>query len=157
MKNVSHKSCRENRNTHFVFNKFFFSKIAPFCEIMWKNIVERDGPQMTIWHMRSACWIPKAKNALRIYNTYCFSTATIVAGTRLIVTSYVNCLSCSISYYGKEIWWTLHLTVFEIHFRSQLVLHYIHMCEVIITLLDRVTGLMQGQCQLVWTCTVDGR
>ena len=27
---------------------------------MWKNIVERDRPQMTIWRMRIACWIPKA-------------------------------------------------------------------------------------------------
>ena len=24
------KSCRENQNTHFVFSKFFFSKIVPF-------------------------------------------------------------------------------------------------------------------------------
>jgi hypothetical protein len=27
---------------------------------MWKNIVERGRPQMTIWRMRTACWIPKA-------------------------------------------------------------------------------------------------
>ena len=31
-------------------------------EIMWKNTVELDRPQMTIWRMRIACWIPKAKN-----------------------------------------------------------------------------------------------
>jgi len=29
---------------------------------MWKNIVERGRPQMTIWHMRIAYWIPKATN-----------------------------------------------------------------------------------------------
>ena len=29
---------------------------------MWENIVERGGPRMTIWHMRIACWIPKATN-----------------------------------------------------------------------------------------------
>jgi hypothetical protein len=29
MKNVSYKSCRENGNTHFVFNNFV-SKIVPF-------------------------------------------------------------------------------------------------------------------------------
>jgi len=28
---------------------------------MWKNILELDRPQMTIWCMRTACWIPKAK------------------------------------------------------------------------------------------------
>jgi hypothetical protein len=27
---------------------------------MWKNIVEPDRPQMTIWRMRIACWINKA-------------------------------------------------------------------------------------------------
>jgi len=31
-------------------------------EIKWKNIVEPDWPQMTMWHMRSACWILKAIN-----------------------------------------------------------------------------------------------
>jgi len=29
---------------------------------MWKNIVERGRPQMTIWRMRIACWITKATN-----------------------------------------------------------------------------------------------
>jgi hypothetical protein len=29
MRNVSDKSCRENQNTHFMFNNFF-SKIVPF-------------------------------------------------------------------------------------------------------------------------------
>jgi len=27
---------------------------------MWKIIVERGRPQITIWRMRIACWIPKA-------------------------------------------------------------------------------------------------
>jgi hypothetical protein len=31
-------------------------------KIMWKNIVERSRPQMTIWRKRIACWIPKATN-----------------------------------------------------------------------------------------------
>jgi len=29
---------------------------------MRKNIVQPGRPQMTIWHMRCACWIPKATN-----------------------------------------------------------------------------------------------
>ena len=29
-------------------------------EIMWKDNVDSDGPQMTIWRMRVACWIKKA-------------------------------------------------------------------------------------------------
>jgi len=31
-------------------------------EIMWKNFVERNGPQMTIWHMRILCRMLKAIN-----------------------------------------------------------------------------------------------
>ena len=29
---------------------------------MWKNNVEPGRPQMTIWRVRIACWIPKATN-----------------------------------------------------------------------------------------------
>ena len=31
-------------------------------EIMWRNIVKPDRPQMTIWRIRIACWITKATN-----------------------------------------------------------------------------------------------
>ena len=43
--------------------------------------------------MRFAYWITKAINTLRICNTYCFSTSTVVLRTRLSVTLYVSCLS----------------------------------------------------------------
>ena len=39
-----------------------FSENRSVRETMWKNTVEPDRPQMTIWHMRSACWIPKTTN-----------------------------------------------------------------------------------------------
>jgi len=29
---------------------------------MWKNIVERGRPQMIIWRIRVACWVPMATN-----------------------------------------------------------------------------------------------
>ena len=44
-----------------MFNNFFLENRAVY-EIMWKNIVERCRPQMTIWRMRIAYWIPKATN-----------------------------------------------------------------------------------------------
>ena len=47
MRNVSGRSCRENQNTHFIFNNFFSENFA-VMEIMWENLVEADGPQMTI-------------------------------------------------------------------------------------------------------------
>jgi hypothetical protein len=49
MRNVSDKSCRGNKNTHFVFNTFF-SESSAICEI---------------------------KHTLIICNNYCFSTATM--------------------------------------------------------------------------------
>ena len=61
MKNISDKDCRENRNADIMFNNFFFENRAVY-EIMWKNILERGRPQMTIWRMSIACWIPKATN-----------------------------------------------------------------------------------------------
>jgi len=45
--------------TH-ILRSITVSTIMPFYEIMCKNIVEPDRPQMTKWRMRVACWIPKA-------------------------------------------------------------------------------------------------
>ena len=59
MRNVSDKSCTENQITHFMFNNFFPENRVVY-EIMWKNIVQADMTQMTIWRMRFVCWIRKA-------------------------------------------------------------------------------------------------
>jgi len=93
MRNISDKRCRENRNILFIMNSFFLENRALYG-IMWKNIVELGRPRMTVRPMRITCWIPKATNALRICNSYCFSTATVVARKRLIVPLHVHCLSC---------------------------------------------------------------
>ena len=45
MKHVSDIRCRGNQKTHFMFNDVF-SKAVPFHEIMWKNMVQSDGPQL---------------------------------------------------------------------------------------------------------------
>jgi hypothetical protein len=95
MGNVSDKSCRRNRNAHFVFNNFIFENLALY-QIMWKNTEERGWLQMTIWRICISCWIAKATQALTICNTFSFSTATVVARTRLSVTLYANCLFCLI-------------------------------------------------------------
>ena len=44
-----------------MLNKCFSQNFAIY-EIMWENLVEGDRPQMTIWRMRIAFWIPKATN-----------------------------------------------------------------------------------------------
>jgi len=63
MKSISDKSCRETRNTHFMFNDFFFFENRAVYKIMWKIFLERGSPQMTIWRRRIACWVPTATNA----------------------------------------------------------------------------------------------
>jgi hypothetical protein len=52
----------EKFNTHILYSVTFFFKNRAVYEIMWENTVEPGMPQMTIWRMRIACWIPKAAN-----------------------------------------------------------------------------------------------
>ena len=53
------QNCRENQNRHFMFSNFSFSKILrAVCEVMQKNIAEPKRPEMIIWRMRVACWVP---------------------------------------------------------------------------------------------------
>jgi len=47
IRNVSDKRCRENQNTHFMFN-FFSPESHALYEIMWKNTTEPDKPPMTV-------------------------------------------------------------------------------------------------------------
>jgi hypothetical protein len=96
MKNVSDKSYREARNTQFVFNNFlFFSKSC----LLWDNVENycRAG-QTTDDNMAHAhCMLDtqgyKHIHTLGICSTIWFSTATMVARTRLIGTLHVHCLS----------------------------------------------------------------
>ena len=105
VRNVSDKCCTENQN-HFIFSNFLFeNRVAD--EIMWKNTVQPDRPQMTSWRMCTACWIPKATNTQthththththtrRICNIYCCVSIATIAKTCLTVTLYLHCLSCN--------------------------------------------------------------
>jgi hypothetical protein len=87
-RNVSDNSCRENHNPHFMFNNSF-SENRAFYEIMWKNMVEPDRPQITIWHMRIACWITKATETYSVCNTACFCKRLNIKFTRKLLV-FVN-------------------------------------------------------------------
>jgi hypothetical protein len=57
---------------------------------MWKNIVQLDRPQMEIWLMRIACWLPTDTNTDSEY--VILILARIYARTRLTVTyTHVSC------------------------------------------------------------------
>jgi hypothetical protein len=98
----------EEIKTHILSSTTFFLNHTVY-ETRCKNIVQPEGPQMTIWRMRIACRIAKATHTkphthtLRMYNTYCFSTATMVARTRLSVALYVHCLYCSLCNWHIEV------------------------------------------------------
>jgi hypothetical protein len=47
MRNVLDEACIENQNTHFMFNNFCFFENRAVYEIISKNMVEREAPQMT--------------------------------------------------------------------------------------------------------------
>ena len=54
---------------------------------MWENILEPDGPHITIWRMRFARWIPKAATQTKnMYYLLFFSTTPMVARRHLNVT-----------------------------------------------------------------------
>ena len=47
--------------THILCSVTFFFENRAVYEAMWKNVVERGRPQMTIWRLHIACWILEAK------------------------------------------------------------------------------------------------
>jgi hypothetical protein len=40
--------------------QYFVPENRAVYELMWRNMVEPDRTQMTIWRMRFACWMTKA-------------------------------------------------------------------------------------------------
>ena len=61
MRNISELQLRKRKHTFYVQQLFLFRKSCRY-ETMWKTVVKPDRPQMTIWRMCIACWIPKATN-----------------------------------------------------------------------------------------------
>jgi hypothetical protein len=94
IRNILERSCRENQNTHFMFNNF--PKLCRLWKILWEKYCRAGlatDNNMALAH----CMLDTKdyEHTLRICNTYCSSTATMVARTRLIVTLYVHWLSRS--------------------------------------------------------------
>jgi len=89
---VSEKFCRENQNT---LGPIFYNRGVH--EIMWKNIVEPNRPQVTISRMRITCWIPKATNAHSDYVILVtFTLQRWFLERSCLLPSSVYCLSCRI-------------------------------------------------------------
>jgi len=70
-------------------------------EIMWKNMVEPDRPQMTIRRMRIACWITKATDTQSEYIIFSAFAVQQWLKERVSVLRYTynDCLVC---YYNEK-------------------------------------------------------
>jgi hypothetical protein len=51
----------ETTKTHLMFHNFVLKNLT-FYEIMWKNVVEPDGPKIRTWLLPFASCIHKATN-----------------------------------------------------------------------------------------------
>ena len=97
MRNVSDESCREYQNTLFVCNNLFFTENHAIYEVIWKNMVEPDGPQMTIWRVRFACWITKATNTIPEYVIItAFPRQKWLSERASVLCLYIYCLPCNV-------------------------------------------------------------
>jgi len=65
MRDISDKFVEKNK-TNILWSKTLFFNGA-FYEIMRKNIVQPDRPQLTTWRMRIPCWMTKATNTQSQY------------------------------------------------------------------------------------------
>jgi len=104
MRNVSDKICRENENRHFVLTNMF-NECSAVYEIMWKNMVEPDSPQVDniIRRIRSAYGITQATDRHTHTHTYTHTEyVTLIALPRQhrlgecpsVLRLYVRCQCC---------------------------------------------------------------
>ena len=96
LRNVSVRSCRENQNTYFMFNKFYFF-FRKLCRL--RDNVENYGraTQATrdniIRLMRFACWITKATDTRSAYVTFiALPQQWLRERASLVHCTYIACL-----------------------------------------------------------------
>jgi hypothetical protein len=76
---------------------FFFFENRAVYEIMWKNMVQPGRTYMTIWRMRIACRIPKAKNT---YSEYVILTAFLLQQWLQARSSVLRYMYITVSIFG---------------------------------------------------------
>jgi len=68
-KNIADKCCKQIQNIFYSIN---FSEDPTICNMMWKNMLELHGPQLTIKYvveeMRFACSIAKERRKAHTHN-----------------------------------------------------------------------------------------
>jgi len=110
------KNVVEKIKTHILCSVTFILKNHAFYEIMWKNIVEPDMPQMTIWHMCFTCWVLKATN------THSECVILIVFPLQqllherasMLCYMYITCLVGSLLYFDSKNFHNIRVSVIKI-------------------------------------------
>jgi hypothetical protein len=102
MRNFSDKNRRENQNTHFMFNNLPTENHVVY-ETVWKNIVQPKTPQMTIWRMRTACWIPKATNTISEWVIFIAFPLQQWLHDRASLFRYMYDVCCSFAYFVLDV------------------------------------------------------
>ena len=77
--------------THILCAVTLFSENRAVSEIMWKNRIKPDRPQMTIWRMRFGCWVTKATDTHSEYVIF-------IAFFFLSNSGYANAPQCCVVY-----------------------------------------------------------
>jgi hypothetical protein len=104
-RNISGKSCRENQNTHFMFNNCFFWKSCHLSDNVEKyDTAEQATDDNVNRHMHIACWITKATDT---HSEYVILFAFLQQQSYYEWTSmlhlYVHCLSVhELTYWEKR-------------------------------------------------------
>ena len=138
MRNVSDKSCRENRNTHFVFGNI--SENRAFYVVMWKKYCRagQTVDEKIIRRMRILCRIPKATDSYPDYVILscffqCDRSNANASHCYVIRTSLMSCVVIAVSspYQYSPCVWTLYVCV------RWLVSWLYHRTHVVLWLVDR--------------------
>ena len=88
MSNILHSISRENQNTH-VFNELFFRKSCHFWDNVEKYSTAIQATEDSIIRAHEPCKLDNYiyRHTLRICNTYCMSTASMITRALVNVTS----------------------------------------------------------------------
>jgi len=89
-----HKIFVEKIKTHILCSKTLFRKSCLLWDYVDKYCRAIQTTENVMAHARCMLDTSGYKHTLGIRNNYCFSTATVVARTRLNVTLQVHSLSC---------------------------------------------------------------
>jgi len=104
IRNVSDKSCRENQNTKFIFNNFFFRKSCPLWDNTEKYITagQATDDNMALKH----CMLVRTATNTQSMKYFWF-IHSYISFTKALCLHYLPCYILQSKEPHKQFWWTL--------------------------------------------------